>query len=295
MSGSIGASRILREQVRPTVDKYIQTILNEFPGYKQCEITGSYNVGIKKDHGDIDLCVWIDSENDIKLVKKEFQKYIESLSDAVTPPFIAGRNIGKKAQLYGSIVTCQVPIIGNETSNVQIDNIIVLSEEELNFQKSFLNLNAQLQTLYTALVRVTQDNLKQQAFNYFHIDNLPILKEHQEFEFVLSTAGFSLRKITLNDEYKQIAKEELWRSTNWNNVIWLINNILNIQVHNKSYEELLNITAKVFDTDERSRRRICGVMKSMINIGPGEIGTLKGEAKEQGIKLAYEKLHINFG
>ena len=58
---------------------------------------------------------------------------------------------GKKAQLYGSIVTCQIPIVGKEDEFVQIDNIIVLTPEELNFQKSFLNLNAQLQTFDTAL------------------------------------------------------------------------------------------------------------------------------------------------
>ena len=294
MSGSIGANRILREQVKPTVDKYIQTILNGFPGYTKCEITGSYNAGTKKDHGDIDLCVLIKSNNDIKTVKKEFQKYIESLSDNLTPKFRLGRNIGKKAQLYGSIVTCQIPIVGNETDFVQIDNIIVLTDEELNFQKSFLNLNAQLQTLDTALVRVAQNNIKQKAFDKFNITSLPELNSNQEFEFVLSTAGFSLRKITLNDEYKQVDKEELWRSTNWNNVIWLLNNILNIKTQNKTYEELLDYTSNIFKNDERARRRICGVMKSMINIGPGEVGTPKGEAKEQGIKLAFEKLNIDF-
>ena len=293
MSGSIGGNRILREHVRPTVEKFEKEVLQKFTGYKKYEITGSYNAGIKKDHGDIDLCIWIDSKNDIKNIKKEFKQYIENLSDELIPKFRSGKNKGKKAQLYGSIVTCQTPIVGKEEDFVQIDNIIVLTQEELNFQKSFLNLNAQLQTLYTAIVRVAQNNIKEKAFNYFNINNLSELNINQEFEFVLSSAGLSLRKVTLNEEYKQINKEEIWRSVNWNDVIYLIDNILNINSNNKEYEELLDITSKVFKNDERARRRICGVMKSMINIGPGEINTPKGEAKENGIKLAFNKLGIN--
>ncbi len=59
-----------------------------------------------------------------------------------------------------------------------------------------------------------------------------------------------------------------------------------------TYEELLDTAAAVFKDDERARKRMCGIMKSMINIGPGEVGTPKGEAKEQGIKLAYQKLGV---
>ena len=81
-SGSIGANRILRENVKPTVEKYEKEVLKTFPGYKKCEITGSYNAGTKKDHGDIDLCVWIDSSKDIKDVKKEFiMKMLNSCID----------------------------------------------------------------------------------------------------------------------------------------------------------------------------------------------------------------------
>ena len=291
-SGSIGGNRILRQDVKPTVEKYEKEVLNKFPGYKKCEITGSYNAGTKKDHGDIDLCVWIDSKDNIKDVKKEFKKHIENLTDDITPKFRSGRNQGKKAQLYGSIVTCQIPIVGKEDEFVQVDNIIVLTPEELNFQKSFLNLNAQLQTFDTAIVRVIPDDIKEKAYKHYGISELPILDTNQEFEFVLSSAGLSLRKVTLNDEYKQIKKEEIWRSVNWDDVLWLIDTILGIKSEGKEYEEILDIAAKVFKDDERARKRMCGVMKSMINIGPGEVGTPKGEAKEQGIKLAYDKLGI---
>lgn len=293
MSGSIGANRILREHVAPTVEKYEKEVLQKFPGYKKCEITGSYNAGTKADHGDIDLCVWIDSSDDIKNVKKAFKQHVEDLPDELTPTFRAGRNQGKKAQLYGSIVTCQIGIVGGkEGETVQIDNIIVLKPEELNFQKTFLNMNAQLQTLYTALVRVAPDDVKEAAFKQYGIAELPVLDTNQEFEFVLSSAGFSLRKVTLTDERKQKAKEEIWRSVVWDDVEWLITKSLGQKVQGKDYEEVLEITSKAYEKDERARKRICGVMKSMINIGPGEVGTPKGEAKEKGIKLAYQKLNV---
>ena len=291
-SGSIGGNRILRADVKPTVEKYEKEVLQKFPGYKKCEITGSYNAGTKKDHGDIDLCIWIDSKEDIKNVKKEFKKHIEDLPDELTPKFRSGKNQGKKAQLYGSIVTCQIPIVGKEDEFVQIDNIIVLTPEELNFQKSFLNLNAQLQTFDTAIVRVAPDDKKEKAFKHYGIADLPRLDTNQEFEFVLSSAGLSLRKVTLTDERKQKAKEEIWRSVNWEDVTWLLDMILDFKSDGKEYEEMLNRAAEVFKNDERARKRMCGVMKSMINIGPGEVGTPKGEAKEKGIKLAYDKLGV---
>ena len=291
-SGSIGGNRILRADVKPTVEKYEKEVLQKFPGYKKCEITGSYNAGTKKDHGDIDLCIWIDSKEDIKNVKKEFKKHVEDLPDELTPKFRSGKNQGKKAQLYGSIVTCQIPIVGKEDEFVQIDNIIVLTPEELNFQKSFLNLNAQLQTFDTAIVRVAPDDKKEKAFKHYGIADLPRLDTNQEFEFVLSSAGLSLRKVTLTDERKQKAKEEIWRSVNWEDVTWLLDMILDFKSDGKEYEEMLNRAAEVFKNDERARKRMCGVMKSMINIGPGEVGTPKGEAKEKGIKLAYDKLGV---
>ena len=167
-----------------------------------------------------------------------------------------------------------------------------MTPEELNFQKSFLNLNAQLQTFDTAIVRVAPDDKKEKAFKHFGIADLPRLDTNQEFEFVLSSAGLSLRKVTLTDERKQKAKEEIWRSVNWEDVIWLLDTILDFKSDGKEYEEMLDRAAEVFKNDERARKRMCGVMKSMINIGPGEVGTPKGEAKEKGIKLAYDKLGV---
>lgn len=292
MSGSIGGNRIRRANVQPTVDWYEQNVLAGFRGYNKHEITGSYNAGTKSDHGDIDLCVWV-SGSDIRAVKKEFKSYIESLPDDVAVPFRTGRNKGKKAQLYGSIVTCQIPIIGDDGNYVQVDNIIVLTAEELRFQKSFLNLNAQVQTICTALVRIMPDSKKQQAFKFLGIQELPDLQSNQEYEFVLSTAALSLRKVTLSDEKKTLKKEEIWRSFNWDNVEKLLSISLNgWNPKGKTYEEILDQAAAVYKNDDRAKRRLCGIMRSMINIGPGEVGTPKGEAKQRGIDMAYQVLGV---
>ncbi len=292
MSGSIGANRILREDVKPTVNNFEKLILNNFQGYKKLEITGSYNAGTKKDHGDIDLCIWIESDKDIKEVKKQFKTYLESLSDELTPKFRLGKNIGKKAQMYGNIVTCQFNI-NNSNDPVQIDCIIVLSPEELHFQKTFLNLDAQTQTFMTAIVRVAQDDVKQNAYKYFNINNIPHVNKNQELEFVLSMSGLSLRKVTLDENMKTLDKEEIWRTQKWDYVNWLVEETIDMSPIWKTYEELLDRASIIFKDDERSRKRMCGIMKSMINIGPGEIGTEKGIAKQKGIDLAFEKLNVN--
>ena len=292
MSGSIGANRILREDVKPTVMNFENLVLKKFQGYKKFEITGSYNAGTKKDHGDIDLCIWIESNKDIKEVKKQFKTYLESLSDDLTPKFRLGKNIGKKAQMYGNIVTCQFNI-NNSDDPVQIDCIIVLSPEELHFQKTFLNLDAQTQTFMTAIVRVAQDDVKQNAFKNFNITNIPHLNKNQELEFVLSMNGLSLRKVTLDENMKTLEKEELWRTEKWDYVNWLVEETIDMSPIWKTYEELLDRASIIFKDDERSRKRMCGIMKSMINIGPGEIGTEKGISKQKGIDLAFEKLNVN--
>lgn len=292
MSGSIGGDRIKREQVQPTVDKYTKEVLNKFPGFKSASITGSYNAGIKKDHGDIDLAVYIDTKEDIKIVKKQFKKFIEEQPDEITPPFRAGKNQGKKAQMYGAIVTCETPIVGDEEKFVQIDNIIVTTEKDLHFQRSFLNMNAQKQALYGGVMRVLLNNTKDKTiiFKHFGLENLPTPEKNQEFEFVLSTSGLSLRLVTLTDDRHEKSREELWRTNDWDNVKYLLKNY----DMDGSYEDSL-AQVKKHITDQRSRQRIVGFMKSQIHVGPGEKGTPKGEEKERGIKLAQQELNVSEG
>ena len=289
MSGSIGGHRINRGDVQPTLDNYIEKVLKPFPGYQDCAITGSYNAGTKKDHGDIDIVVYIDAK-DIKALKKDFKAYLESLPDDITVPFTTGKRKGDKAQMFGAIVTCGFPIAGTQDP-VQIDNILVTTRSEARFQRAFLNLNAQKQGLLMGLVRVVlQQGDPKQILNHFELNNLPDPGPGQEYEFVLSNAGLSLRLVNLTSDYKEVSRTEVWRSNNWDDVEWLLKDY----DLDADYEDMIQTVAKRIK-DDRSRRRIYGIMRSMIHVGPGEVGTPKGEAKEAGIRLAKEVLNITEG
>lgn len=296
MSGSIGANRIQRRCVKPTIDKFTELVLNQFNGFITSNITGSYNTGIKKDHGDIDLAIFINSDNDIKIIKKEFQEYLNSLEDNIIVPFKFGKNIGKKSQLYGNIVTCQFPIVGQENENVQIDNVIVKSKDELRFITEFLNLDAAKQALCIALVRVIKNPLI--YIHQFNIKDFPELKENQEYEFVLSTNSLQLRIVTLNEERKQINKQIIWKSYNWDYVLKLLEDFndadYQLDIYKSSYQELLEYLCKYYNKypNDRAKIRIKGIINSMINIGVGEIGTEKGNNKQASIDLVNKLFNI---
>lgn len=280
MSGSIGGDRIPRSAVQDTVDKYVDQVLSGFEGFKSAKITGSYNAGQKKDHGDIDLAVYIEGNGrDIKRVKKELAEYLESSN--ITLPFRAGRNKGKKAQVYGGIVTCQVPISGFEGLAVQVDNIVVLSEKDQEFQINFLDADAAKQGLLMGLVRVALlEEDPEKVFKRMGIKKVPELAPNQELEFVLSSQGLSLRKVTLDPDYKEQSREEIWRSNDWQDVEKLLaGGRFDLS---KDFDHLLADVSEKVKTP-RSRRRIIGIMKSMINVGDGEKGTPKGDAKERAI------------
>jgi hypothetical protein len=292
MSGSIGGSRIPTKSVRPTVDDYIKKVLKDYPGFQSVDTTGSYNVIMKLGqekpggHGDIDVVVYIEAD-DLKKLKKDFKSYCEKLPDDVTVPFKDGKRKGDKAQLFGAIVTIGFPIHGQEDKYVQIDNILVTTEKDKTFQKSFLDMNAQKQALFQGLVRVMlQHEDKSAIFKHFDLENLPQPEKNQEYEFVLSTAGLSLRLVTLTSDRKESARVEVWRTNDWDNVKWLMRSY----DFEGEYEDELAIVAKRIK-DERSRSRIVGIIKSMINVGPGEVGTPKGDAKLAAIKLAEETLN----
>lgn len=279
MSGSIGGKRIRREEVQPTLNKYIEQVLSKMPGFVSAQITGSYNAGTRKDHGDIDLAVHIKGTN-VTQVKKAFKAHLDGLD---LPEFVSGKNQGKKSQLYGAIVTCGFPISGREEDYVQIDNIIVTNENEQRFQRQFLDLDAAKQGLVMGYMRtILHHKDADKILEYIGLSNLPKPSGNQEYEFVLSSAGLSFRLVTLNSDMRETNREELWRSANWD----LVEYILSPLDLSKSYEELLDQVAKIVKNDNRSKRRIVGIMKSMINVGPGEVGTPKGDGKIAAIERA---------
>lgn len=280
MSGSIGACRIKRQDVEDTVKNYENSVLKGFEGYRFYKIVGSYNSNPeKKDFGDIDLCICIDSKGeDLRTVKRNFLKYLSSLPDNTTQPFSKGKHEGEKSQMYGNTVTCQFPITGS-SEGVQVDNMISLSSEGTDFLATFLSLDAASQSLLSGLVRVLllEEN-STDVFSRLNISNLPKLNGNQEFEFVLSSSGLSLRKVTLDDSKKEIDREEIWRSVDWSDVQKLLKNFGD----DFTFENLLSkIDDRVHDT--RARNRIVGIVSSIINISSGEVGTDKGKAKEKAI------------
>ena len=293
MSGSIGGSRIPTKKVRPTVDNYINKVLSKFPGYVDCDTTGSYNVIMKlgqekKDgHGDIDLVVHINTD-DLKKTKKEFKKYLDSLPDELTPRFVFGNKKGEKSQLYGAIVTCGFPISGEEDKYVQVDNVIVPDAKSMKYQKTFLDLNAQKQALIQGLVRVVlMHSDKDEIWKHFEFEGFPEPAKDQEYEFVCSPTGLSLRLITLTPERKEDTKKrvELWRSNDWSDVEWLLRKY---DIDGDA-EECLEKVKKTI-TDTRSKERIFGIVNSMIRVGPGEVNTPKGDAKQAFIDLCKKTL-----
>lgn len=279
MSGSIGGKRIRREEVQPTLDRYIERVLSKMPGFVSAQITGSYNAGTRKDHGDIDLAVHIKGTN-ITQVKKAFKAHLDGLD---LPEFVTGKNQGKKSQLYGAIVTCGFPIFGREDDYVQIDNIIVTNENEQRFQRQFLDLDAAKQGLVMGYMRtILHHKDANKILDHIGLVDLPKPGSNQEYEFVLSSAGLSFRLVTLNADMRETNREELWRSANWD----LVEYILDPLDLSKSYEELLDQVAKIVKNNNRSKRRIVGIMKSMIKVGPGEVGTPKGDGKIAAIERA---------
>ena len=167
MSGSIGANRIPSSAVKSTVQSFIDKVLKKYPTFKSAKITGSYNIipkdengevvgGMEKPegHGDIDLVVELEGDRaDMKKIKADFAAYLNSLSDNVTVPFRAGRHTGKKTAGTGDIVITQYPIEGFPDLTVQIDNMIVSSEEESTYRTSFLDIPGPKQALLIGLAK----------------------------------------------------------------------------------------------------------------------------------------------
>ena len=276
MSGSIGANRIPRAAVETTLKAYIDKVLKKFPGFKSAKISGSYNTTVKPDHGDIDLVINIEGdEQDRKKLKQNFAAYISSLPDDITIPFTSGRHVGKKAAGTGDIVIVQFAIEGYPDLTVQIDNMIVASEQESEYRKSFLDLPAEKQGLLVGLAKaqlLEEDPIE--IFKRLGITNIPKLDKNQEFEFNLSNKGLTLRLVTLGDNFKELSRNEIWTSFNWSDVEKLFKDYK----LDGTWEELLeSINSKL--KNSRSRNRVKGIFNSLVVINAGEAGTDKGNNK----------------
>jgi nicotinic acid mononucleotide adenylyltransferase len=277
MSGSAGGNRIPRSAVEKTVQEYIDKVLSKVPGFKSAKVSGSYNTSAKQDFGDIDLITSFEGE-DKKEFKKQLAKYLESLPDDVIVPFKSEKYAGKKTMNTGEIVTILYPIVGMPGEFVQIDNIIALSEEEGDFKQNFLDYPAEIQGLILGLVKVvTLEEDPNKVIARMSIKNIPTLESNQEYEFNLSSAGLTLRIVTLGEDYKQLERTDVWKSSNWGDVKKLLT-AYNID---QSFKDLVSDLKKL--KNPRSKNRIKGIFKSMVSIKSGEVNTPKGDNKQMAL------------
>jgi len=277
MSGSAGGNRITRASVASTTDNYINRILKKFPAFKSAKISGSYNTSAKEDFGDIDLIVNLKS-TDKKNIKLELAKFLSALPDDVIVPFKSEKYKGKKYLNTGEIITILYPIEGQPDQYVQIDNIVSISDDEAEFKKEFLDYPAEIQGLLLGLAKVIcLEEDPKSIFARMGISNIPELEANQEYEFNLSSAGLTLRIVTL-DNFKEVDRTDVWKTSNWSNIKKLFTNY---KIDGK-FEDLLNdISSKV--KNPRSKNRIKGVFNSMVSIKSGEVGTPKGDNKQKSL------------
>ena len=277
MSGVAGGNRIQKADVQRTFDKYVKQILEKIPGFKKASLSGSVKVGAKADYGDLDLVTWFEGD-DKREVKQRIIKLANSQPDSIIVPFKSEKYAGKKYYNSGEIITVLFPIVGKQDEYIQVDNIISLTEEEHGFKNNFLDLPAEKQGLVLGLAKViTLEEDPQNIFRRLSISDIPPLGENEEFEFNISSGKLSLRKVKL-DNFREVAREEIWTTTNWGLIKQLFKNY-NIE---GTFEDLLkDIKTKL--KNPRSRNRVKGIFNSMVSVKSGEVGTEKAKGKEYAL------------
>lgn len=307
MSGSIHGSRIPTKQVQPTINNYINEVLSNFEGFKLAYPCGSYrryqatNTEKPDGHGDIDLAIYIEPQNDETLAqcKRRLKTYFNSLPDNIIVPFRDCTYEGKKAMIFGDIITCGFHFNDEDNTYVQIDNIICNTEKSTIFATEFLGLNFDKQALLMAMMRVVPQKEIINFFNDMQIHVIPQnIEESQRLEIVVSTKCVSLRLVTLNNNGKEIKKyrQTLWSSHNWQLFKYMVHYFYILNLSNyvqciATYEDMLmKVYNKYKEYDKQARLqifyRIIGMMKSIINISDGELNTQKALDKEQAIMKA---------
>lgn len=281
MSGVAGGDRIYQHKIKKVVDTYVEKVLEQFPGYLDYKISGSFKAG-KKDSGDIDLIVLFKGD-DKKKVKQDFIAFI--INHPLILPFTSEKYEGRKYYNSGELIT--VLISQGNGKTVQVDNIVALSKEELVFKEKFLNLPAEKQGLLLGAVKVAMiENDPDEILHRLHIDaKVSQLKSDQEYEFNLSSSRLELRKVTLTNDYKTLNRENMWNSISWADV----ESLISYYNFDDSFDRLLKQMKREL-TNERSGKRITGLFNSMVTVKSGEVGTVKGINKQ----LAREKVEKTF-
>ena len=293
MSGVTGSQQVDRRDVGEILSRYEEEVLRKFPDYVGYEISGSFNSDLTKNKfGDIDLIVHFNAVGSKQLEKKAFVKHVLSLPEDLIVPFESVKYKGRRHYNSGEIVTVSFPQPHGGT--VQIDNIFALSESEMEYKQKFLNMDAQKQGLVLGLVKsaTLQRSIVDIACD-LRVPNLEyILNCTQyglEYEFNISPVEIQLRQVLYaekeyhNGEYKEVDRNIVWRSRDWNSLKAIIPEV----DLNKSFMDLVEETDKRI-TDTRSRNRIAGMFKAMVSIKSGEVGTIKGHTKQKALSLIKE-------
>lgn len=280
MSGVTGADRVQsRADFAQLVEEYKEVISN-FPGYVDMTTSGSYNSDLtKSSFGDIDLIVQFDTWTDKTLLKRMLVQYFEKFSDDIIVPFTSERHFGKRTSNTGELVS--VRYYSNTLGySVQIDNIVALSAQEMEFKRQFLDMPAEKQGLVLGLVKVAAIENIFASFLAVGLTTIPIsVQPNSEYEFSLSSSKLELRIV----HYKPGTTEQLqhdiqWTSQDWNDVkklLWQYD-------LDKSFDELL-LDVKNTIVNPRSAKRIMGLFKSMVTVKSGEVGTPKAADKEKAL------------
>lgn len=285
MSGVAGGNRIKKADVQRTFDNYTDQVLSKVPGYRKATLSGSVKLGTKPDYGDLDLVVWFDGQ-DKKAVKQSIIDTISKLPDSVIVPFKSEKNKGKRYYNSGELISVLFPIAGKSDEFIQVDNIIALSEEEHQFKNSFLDLPAEKQGLLIGLAKVIlQERDPKEIFQKLRIQQPLNIPADQEYEFNLSSVKLTLRKVTLDNSRKEVAREDLWATTDWN----VISKLFEGFKIDGTFEELLEDLSRNLK-NPRSKQRIAGVFRSMVSVKSGEVGTPKGDAKEKALNTVANTL-----
>lgn len=284
MSGVAGGSQINKVDIERTYLRYLNQVLKHVDGFQKAKLTGSAKTGEKEDYGDLDIVTLFRSD-DKKTVKDKLIGFAEQQSDRVIVPFKGKKYKGRKFYNSGEIITFLYPVEGKQDEFIQIDNIIALSTEELDFKENFLNIPAEKQGLLLGLAKVIMlEEVPKQVLSRMGIEDTSELGEDEELEFNLSSAKLELRKVKLRD-FKEIAREEIWSTQDWSEV----EKLLKGYGIDGEYKEILE-TIKKRLKNPRSKRRIAGIFQSMVTVKSGERGTEKGDRKQQAIDLVSSEL-----
>jgi hypothetical protein len=278
-SGVAGGDRIPAKILNRVVDEYHKKVLSGYDKYISHTITGSAKAG-KVDYGDIDLIVTVVGE-DKKQAKKDFAAYLNTLPEDVIAKF-RGKYAGRRTYISGELVSTAY----NDNGAVyQIDNNISFDENESKYKTNFLDMPAEKQGLITGLVRITttEENY-QSVLRRMGIKTPPLKLQNERYEFAISGSKLSLRKVKLTPNFKEISREEIWSSTNWNDV----QKLLSAYDLNLDFLQLLEEVSQKLSSN--SKKRVKGLFNSLVSIKSGERGSQKGDHKQAMIDLVNKKL-----